>query len=195
MIKAISFMLLSCLSFYTVYFSFDKKLEEDKYEVVEYHEEEKEEIKNEIIQEEIIATNLSNEIEEDPIITIEIPKINLVGNIYSKNSKLNNIDKNIIIMDESDYPDKDNGIVIIGGHSGIGKIAYFKKLNILEENDLVSLNYNNKKYTYKVVEKHLDSKDGSIVINYNKDVNSRLYLYTCNPNDKKNYLVILCELI
>ena len=96
-------------------------------------------------------------------------------------------------MNESDMPDKDGGIIIIGGHSGIGKYAYFKDLNKLDINDQVIIYYLNKKYIYKVVEYHLDSKDGSISIS-NVNKKNKLFLFTCNPNDKNNYLVYNLEL-
>ena len=129
-------------------------------------------------------------IKEEVLMKIEIPKINLNNNIYPKNSSKNNIDKNIIIMNESSMPDEESGVVIIGAHSGTGRYAYFKDLNKLEIDDEVIINYKNKKYTYKVIYYYLDKKDGSIDINRK---NKRLYLYTCNPSDKNNFLVIVCE--
>ena len=130
--------------------------------------------------------------QEKPIIKLEISKINFEGNIYSKNSSLKDIDKNIIIMTESDYPDKENGIVVIGGHSGIGKYAYFKNLNKLDVHDIVTLYYNNNEYIYEVINYYLDDKNGSIIIN-NSNNKKKLFLYTCNPKDKDNYLVIVLE--
>lgn len=126
---------------------------------------------------------------EEPLMILDIPKISFKGNIYKKESKLNNIDKNIIIMNDSSLPSDENGIVIIGGHSGVGKYAYFKNLNKLQVGDKISLKYNNKIYIYEVVNYYLDNKDGSIKItNYNNK--NKLIIYTCNPNDKNNYLVI-----
>lgn len=125
---------------------------------------------------------------------IEIPKISVSQDIYGKDSKLNDIDKNVIIMKESDYPDEVGGMVIIGGHSGYGKYAYFKNLNLLKTGDEIIIKYRNIKYKYKVINYYLDKKDGSINIS-KSDNKSKLFLYTCNPNDKKNYLVIVCELI
>lgn len=130
---------------------------------------------------------------EEPMMILEIPKISFSGNIYKKESKLNDIDKNVIIMDDSNLPSDKNGIVIIGGHSGIGKYAYFKNLNKLQIGDKINLKYNKKTYIYEVVNYYLDNKDGSIKItNYNKK--NKLIIYTCNPNDKNNYLVVECIL-
>ncbi len=128
---------------------------------------------------------------EQPIMVLEIPKIKFKGNIYQVNSNLNNIDKNIIIMKDSDMPDEDNSILIIGGHSGYGRYAYFNKLKELKENDKIALTYKNKKYNYKIINYYLDSKDGSINISNFKDKNI-IILYTCYT-DKKNYLVYVGE--
>ena len=195
MYKAYSFIVISCISSFLVYTLVDSKnsvkeimINNNKEVLEEYIQEEKIqkeeiiELKNNIIEEEI----------EQELLTLKIPKINFVGKVYNKNSKLNNIDKNIIIMNESDMPDVDGGMVIIGGHSGYGKYAYFKNLNKLEIGDEVIINYLDHEYVYKVVDYHLDSKDGSIRIN-NINKKNKLFLYTCNPNDKNNYLVYECE--
>lgn len=167
MFKFYTFIVISCISSYMVY----------------------------IAGSPMINKNVNNEvIEKKEIMTLEIPKINFKGNIYNKNSELNDIDKNIIIMNESDMPDKENGILIIGGHSGYGQYAYFKDLNKLSIDDQIKINYLGKTYTYKVVDYHLDSKDGSIRIS-NVNKKNKLFLYTCNPNDKNNYLVYVCERI
>lgn len=167
MFKLIIFVLVSCISSYTV---FSMPFVGNNVEV-------KENIKV-----------------EQPIMHINIPSINVSRDIYDKNSELNDIDKNVIIMKESDYPDSNGGIVIIGAHSGSGSIAYFNDLNKVKENDLVYLKYKNKDYTYKVVKYYLDSKDGNISIS-NVNNKNKLFLYTCNPHDKTHYLVVVCEML
>lgn len=140
----------------------------------------------------ISSMMLKVNVNDRPIMHLNIDEIGFKGDIYPKESYLNDIDKNIIIMDESDYPDRESGIVIIGGHSGIGKYAYFKHLNKLKVNDLVELTYNGETYNYHVINIYLDFKDGSIDVN-NYNNKNILILYTCNPGDKENYLVITCE--
>lgn len=139
-----------------------------------------------ILKDEIITT-------QEPIMILDIPKINFKGNIYNVHSELNDIDKNIIIMKDSDMPDEKNSILIIGGHSGYGKYAYFDNLKELKKDDNVSLTYKNKKYNYKIINHYLDSKDGCISVNNYKDKNI-LILYTCYT-DKKNYLVYVAEMV
>lgn len=135
---------------------------------------------------------IKEEVKEKEIMTISIPKLNISNKIYDVDSRLNNIDKNAIILKGSNMPDKDKGVLLIGAHSGTGKIAYFKNLNKIEIGDEIVINYNNKNYYYKVIEKYLDKKDGSINFN-NSPSTKRLILYTCNPNDKNNFLVVICE--
>ncbi len=132
--------------------------------------------------------NIPKKLEKE-IMTIKIDKLNIERKIYEKNSKLNDIDKNVIIMKDSDYPDEDNSTVIIGAHSGTGSIAYFNDLVKIEKGDLINLFYKGKKYVYKVEEKHKDGKDGKIKIEYG-DSREKLILYTCYPKDKSNYLVV-----
>jgi len=141
-------------------------------------------------------SNQTIEIKETPVVnkeqeimTIIIDKIALNNKIYDHNSKENDIDKNVLLIPESDYPDKENGTVLIGGHSGTGKKAFFAKLNEIEINDKITLVYNNKEYVYIVDNISKDSKDGILRIDYPVRYN-RLVIYTCHPNDKKSYLVI-----
>ena len=197
MYKFYSFLVISCISSFLVYNSTsNKEIEIDNTynnEVVNIIEEKQ--IKEEIIEEKTEIININNEVKQEvekELMIIEIPKINLTGKIYNINNKLNDIDKNIIIMKESDMPNKEGGILIIGGHSGYGKYAYFKNLNKLEKDDEIIIYYQNNKYIYKVKNIYLDYKDGSISIN-NDNKKNKLFLYTCNPNDKNNYLVIDCE--
>ncbi len=128
---------------------------------------------------------------EKVLMTIEIPLLKIKNNIYNVNSKENNIDKNVIITKESTMPDEQNGLMIIGAHSGVGKYAYFKDLDKINIGDEIFIEYNGNKYIYIAKEIYLDDKDGNITINNDKS-KKQLYLFTCNPKDKKNYLVISC---
>lgn len=189
MYKMCGFLAISCISSFFVYSVSNRDIIEEepiKEEIPIIEKIEEQEIKE-------TKENINIIKEEKELMIIEIPKINFIGKIYNKNSKLNNIDKNIIIMNESNMPDEDGGIIIIGGHSGYGKYAYFKHLNKLEIGDEVIIKYLNKKYYYKVIDYYLDSKDGSISIN-NVNKKNKLFLFTCNPNDKNNYLVYNLEL-
>ena len=131
---------------------------------------------------------------ENPIMKLIIPKLNISNNIYEKNSNENNIDKNVVIMNESTLPSDAFGNIILGGHSGTGKYAYFKDFDKLELNDLIYLHYNDKEYKYKIINIHKDIKDGKITVTTIQN-RSLITLFTCNPKDKKTYLIVVGELI
>ena len=90
-------------------------------------------------------------------------------------------------------PDKEKGNVILAGHSGNGRISFFKNLYKLEINDYVSIFYNGSEYKYKVVNLYEIEKTGkaNIVRNVEK---STLTLITCKQNTNKQ-IVYICELI
>lgn len=131
---------------------------------------------------------------ESPIMHISIPKIKVENDVYSKDSISNNIDKNVQIMGESDMPDDEWGNVILGGHSGTGRFAYFKDFSLLDIGDKIVILYNGKKYSYSIINIYSDDKDGKIVIR--RDISKNyLTLFTCNPQDKGSYLVVVSELL
>ena len=142
-----------------------------------------------------IASNNEQKItesKENYIAVIEIPKINLKEGIYSKDSKLNNVDKNIKLLKESDMPDIEKGNMILAGHSGTGRTAFFNNLIELEKADVVNIYYNNYKYSYKVINMYSINKTGKISLNISNS-KSRLILITCDMNDKTKQLVFICE--
>ena len=63
---------------------------------------------------------------------LEIPRISLRYGFVAKDSYYNHVDRNIQIIKESDFPDVENGNLIIAGHSGNAKISYFKNLFLLK---------------------------------------------------------------
>lgn len=140
-------------------------------------------------QEEII-----NKPEINYMAFLEIPKINLKQGILSKNSYYNNVNYHVEVLNISDLPDKVNGNFILAGHSGTSNIAYFRNLYKLENDDLAYILYNNKKYSYKVVNIYKQEKKGSLTIY--RDLNkSTLTLITCTKDDKTSQTVYILELI
>ena len=123
---------------------------------------------------------------------LKIPKINLIKGLVDKSSGLNNVDKNIQILKESDMPDKENGNLVLAAHSGNSNVSYFKDLDKLEINDRIHIEYNSKQYEYKVVNYYIVEKIGYVDIIRNKD-KSTLTLITCVENANKQ-LVVICEL-
>lgn len=127
------------------------------------------------------------------IAVIKIPKIGLEKGLAEKNSYWNNVNRNIQILTESDMPDVEKGNVILAGHSGNSSISYFKKLHKLQNDDIVSIVYNNKEYKYKMVNSYEIEKNGYAHIVRNAE-KSTLTLITCKSNSNKQ-IVIICELV
>lgn len=127
------------------------------------------------------------------VAVIKIPKINLEKGICNKGTSCNNVNRNIQILNEADYPDKENGNFILAGHSGTGKVAYFKNLYKLELDDDISVFYGGKEYKYKVKNIYDIDKTGTadIVRNTNK---TTLTLITCRQGTKKQ-IIFICELV
>lgn len=125
---------------------------------------------------------------------LEIPKIGFYRGFYSKNSSLNNVKYNIKILEVSNYPDEENGNVIIIGHSGNYSNSYFANLYQLENNDTMSIYYKGKKYTYQINNIYTDKKDGTVTV-YRDETKSTLTLITCTKDDETRQTIYICELI
>lgn len=130
---------------------------------------------------------------EEYVAVIKIPKIGLEKGLYAKESSLNNVNKNIQIIKESSYPNVDKGNFILAGHSGNGRVAYFKKLDKLSIDDEVSIFYGGLEYKYKVVNIYDIDKTGTANIVRNAE-KTTLTLITCRHNTKKQ-IVVICELV
>lgn len=122
-----------------------------------------------------------------------IPRISLNYGFVSKNSSYNNVNRNIKVLPVSDFPDTENGNLIIAGHSGNSEISYFKNLYKLSVGDKAQVKYKERVYTYKIVTIYKVLKDGAISIK--RDVNkSCLTLITCTYNDNHHQTVYIAEL-
>lgn len=129
----------------------------------------------------------------DYFAVIKIPKIGLEKGLANKGSYYNNVNRNILVLNESDMPDKDKGNVILAGHSGSGRTAYFKNLHKLQADDEVSIFYNGHEYKYKVVNQYDIEKTGTANIVRNAE-KSTLTLITCRHNTNKQ-IIYICELV
>ena len=127
------------------------------------------------------------------VAVIKIPKIGLEKGLCAKGTYCNNVNRNIQILNESDYPDKEKGNVMLAGHSGSGRVSYFRKLDKLSQDDEVSIFYNDSEYKYKVVNQYDIEKNGTANIVRNAEKNT-LTLITCRHNTNKQ-IVIICELV
>ena len=152
-------------------------------EVIVEQEEKKEEVKEE----------LTESYNDEYIGYLNIPKINLTKGFLDKRSTENDVEKNILVVDGSTYPDVDKGNFILAGHSGTGWKAFFNDLHELNVGDTAYVTYKNKKYTYKITNIYKQSKTGKIAIYRNYD-KTTLTLVTCTNNDSKTQTIYISEL-
>lgn len=131
---------------------------------------------------------ISTKSKELPIAKLIIPKIKLDGIIYDKNSNLNNVDKNITILNKSILPNKDKSIIFLTANSGSGPTAYFNDLDKLKSNDIIIFQFKNYSYYYKIDKIFEEEKNGNIEIL--KTSNNQLVLTTCSKNNRKKQLII-----
>ena len=178
----------------------DKKQEQDL--INNFYEQQEEYVvdvpvmEEELIEEEVVEQEEKKETTTPTInyiAVIKIPKIGLEKGLASKGSYWNNVNRNIEILSESDMPDVENGNVILAGHSGNSGVSYFRKLNKLQNDDIVSIVYNGKEYKYKMVNSYEIEKNGYAHIVRNAE-KSTLTLITCKHNTNKQ-IVVICELV
>lgn len=140
-------------------------------------------VKSIIINEYISNINKKEEINYyDIFMVLEIPKLKLQKEIFDFNSDLNDVSKNILLVQGSTMPNKMYSNVILASHSGNSDISYFKNLDKLIIGDYANLYYEKNKYEYKLVDIYNENKDGTIVIHRDKKQDN-LVLITC---DRKN---------
>lgn len=138
---------------------------------------------------EVNENEVKQEIKVNYIAVIKIPKIGVEKGLCQKGSYCNNVNKNIQILNEADYPDVANGNFMLAGHSGSGRVAYFKNVYKLDIDDSISVIYGGFEYKYKIVNIYDIEKTGSANIIRNKDKNT-LTLITCRHNTNKQIIVI-----
>lgn len=146
-----------------------------------------------VVEEKEESSNGNNEVQHSNYIgVLEIPKINLRNGFYGLDSKYNNVDYNITVINGSTYPTKENNNLILAAHSGDCPVCYFENLYKLDIGDVAYLKYNNTKYSYEIVDIYEVEKDGTVAIyrDYNKNV---LTLITCTRNSNTKQTVYILE--
>jgi len=176
---------------YHIYSDYRLKNIEDN-NIQEFFNEEQNE---ETIQEEVFVEVENKNVDEtnyDYIAVLEIPKINLKRGL-SQDKYYNNVNRNVEILKGSTMPNISKGNFILAGHSGSGRVAYFRNLNKLTIGDISYIYYGGIKYTYKVNNIYDIEKTGTATII--RDLNkTTLTMITCRHNTNKQ-IVIISELI
>ena len=123
---------------------------------------------------------------------LAIPDIRLRRGFVSKESKYNNIEYNITIAKEADYPDVPMGNFILMAHSGNAYISFFDKLYRLQIGATASVSYNAITYNYQLTNIYNQSKTGTVAI-YRDRTKRTLTLITCTHNDDYNQTIYIFE--
>lgn len=125
---------------------------------------------------------------------LEIPKINVKRGFYSVDSKYNNVDYNVTVIQNSTLPDTKNNNLILAAHSGDCSICYFHNLYKVLNGDEAYIYYKGIKYIYKVTNIYEVEKTGRVAIyrDFNKNV---LTLITCTRNSDTKQTVYILELV
>ena len=193
-----------CLGFYEYYVERKEKTFSNM-NIMLYEEEQPQNIIEESIENEKNNQSENNEInvqeeqknEEKPqtnnyLGILEIPKINLKRGFYGLGNKYNSVDYNVTVINGSTLPNVENNNLILAAHSGNCSICYFENLYKLKLGDIAYINYNNNKYTYKIVDIYEVEKDGTVAIyrDYNKNC---LTLITCTRNSNTKQTVYILE--
>lgn len=128
--------------------------------------------------------NQKKQIQYDNYGYIIIPKIDL----NKKFEESSNVDKGIIIINPSKYPNVDKSLLILAGHSGTGKYAYFNYLYKLNISDKIVIKYMGCNYYYEIIDIYYQKKTGKLKV-YKKKNQNTLILITCTNNNKKTQTV------
>lgn len=146
--------------------------------------------KEEVIQVQKLEQNIAK---EDYLAILDIPKLEFRREIFDVLDKRNNLNDNVMVIDKSVLPSEDKpSNVIIAGHSGNGKSAFFRELYKLQVNDEVKLYYQNIIYTYIITEIEYQDKNGSLFLK--SDFDDMLTLITCTKGNAKTQTIYYAEL-
>ena len=157
-----------------------------------YHtEKETTQAANNFINNGSIPINSNNN--EQFIMVLEIPKISLKKGLYNISSQYNDVDQNIQIIKDSKLSSDDISSLILVGHSGNSKIAYFNDLHKLSLKDNIYIYYNRHKYIYELTTIYDIPKTGYF---YPENSSQHIItLITCKNNSKDLQAVYVGKLI
>lgn len=118
---------------------------------------------------------------------LTIPKIKMHQGFYNTTNKLNDVSKNIELINTGI-----KNTYLFAAHSGVGNIAYFNDLRYLKTGDEIKLELKTITYIYKVIEIKKEPKTGKITIP-NKE--NQIILTTCDQIEKGKQLIIIASFI
>ena len=131
----------------------------------------------EVFQKRVLEAKLDNE--EEYFAIIEIPKID--------------VNKNLLVHEISEFRKDGASMIVIAGHSGTSKVAYFRNLYKLEVGDEVKLYYGGNCYQYLVREIESQEKTGKLYLKNYQGLGV-IVLITCTKNDDKHQTIYYAEI-
>ena len=135
---------------------------------------------------------LTDEVTNEYIGYLTIPKINLTKGFLDIRSEENDVDKNIMVIEGSNYPDVEKGNFMIAGHSGRGWKAFFNELYQLQIGDIAYIDYKGKEYTYTIKNIYTQPKTGTLAV-YRNENETTLTLITCTNNSNTTQTIYIAE--
>ncbi len=123
---------------------------------------------------------------------LKISKLGIERGFLDKRATGNNIEENITVLKESDYPDVPQGNLILAAHSGPTAISFFNELYQLSLGDTAEVTYKDKTYTYQLVYTYQVPKTGTIEIKRDKK-KTTLTLITCTNDNRTTQTVYILE--
>ncbi len=120
---------------------------------------------------------------------LSIPNLNIYRGLYIKNKKKNNVEKEVMVLETSDFS---TGNIVLAAHSGNNYNAYFNNLDELDENTNIYVIYKKHIYTYKLISHKEVKKTGYVYLKtYPYPV---IVLITCNKNNNKTQIIYTAKL-
>lgn len=129
--------------------------------------------------------------EEEVLLEIYIPRINLRKHVYNIGSSLNDVDYHIEVLSNSNL---ERNLYFLASHSGGGMASYFDGLVYLEKGDFIWLIVDNKSLAFIVEEVFYIQKNGYFEVSYDSEGNT-LFLITCSLKYVDKQLIVKSKLI
>ena len=134
----------------------------------------------------LIEDDVIHFLEKDrKIYSLVIPSIRFNMDIYDMDSRLNDVDYNIEILDSSNL---ESNLFFIAGHSGGGDNCYFNRVKELKSGDYVYLKNSSEMLVFEIVDRYFIVKNGNMMID--EEECNVLYLVTCDMyNGNKQFIM------
>ena len=129
--------------------------------------------------------------DDEVLVELDISRIKLRRKVYNIDSKKNNVDYNVELLDSSDIK-KD--LYFIASHSGSSRASYFDDLVYLDIGDIVSLKNNDSIIIFVVRDMYYIDKSGYFNVSYNIN-GGELFFITCSLEYINRQFVVRAELI